>query len=588
MFSVMIQSSRLASHSCLLALTLSLVLLSEFPRTTASDENSSVRETRSVGNRVVVQPVDCVLSEWSRWSRCDTCAKKKYRYAKLERPSQFGGEPCYLHGTQEERCEVPARYTCDNVPLCEGFLCTQTGRCIHRTLQCNGEDDCGDMSDEVGCTKTSKPCRVEAEEYWGIENLAKGINVLNSHLEGVVLDNRYYGGGCLPHYIQDVPFRKPFNLQQYTLQTRGSYDFTLQSFESYSDYMDHTLRERMTQTSFSIGFGIPGVFSFGFNYDSSKYSKSVSKIRRASGVTNSFIRAKAELELAQYILKSDGLVLHPEFLQRLRSLPQAYVYGEYRQIYKDYGTHYITEAALGGDFEHTTILNKEKLEKSDYNLDQYKSCLQVGFKIGVTIYGVPVSLGAGGGSCAGLLNEMGEDTKNGAMVEDFVAVVRGGNSESITALLSQKLPSEQLMRLWGEGVRYNPDFIRMTTKPLYELVTSRDFVQADSLKRNLKRALSEYLAETSACRCAPCHNNGVAVLKGTRCECVCPTGYTGRSCEITSRLKELGIDGGWNCWGAWSPCSGGQMTRSRQCSNPAPSSGGLPCRGLQQESTDCF
>lgn len=59
-------------------------------------------------------------------------------------------------------------------------------------------------------------------------------------------------------------------------------------------------------------------------------------------------------------------------------------------------------------------------------------------------------------------------------------------------------------------------YVYRQTKPLYELVTSRDFVQADSLKRNLKRALSEYLAETSACRCAPCHNNGVAVLKGIR------------------------------------------------------------------------
>ncbi|MED6247686.1 Complement component C8 beta chain [Ataeniobius toweri] len=588
MFSVMLQPSRLSSQGSLLTVTLSLVLLSEFAQTIASNENSGVREARSVGNQVVVQPVDCVLSEWSRWSRCDTCAKKKYRYAKLDQPSQFGGEPCYLHDRQEESCAVPARYTCDNVPLCEGFLCTETGRCIHRTLQCNGEDDCGDMSDEAGCQRVSKPCRVEAEEYWGIENLAKGINVLNSHLEGVVLDNRYYGGGCLPHYIQDVPFRKPFNLQQYTLQTRGSYDFTLQSFESYSDYMAYTFRERMTQTSISFGFGVPGIFNFEFNYSDSNYKKSVSKIRRASGVKNSFIRAKAELELAQYFLKPDGLVLHPEFLQRLRSLPQAYVYGEYRQIYRDYGTHYITEATLGGDMEYTIILNKENLEKSDYNLEQYKSCVQAGLKVGVTIKGVPVSLGIEGGSCNGLLNEMGEDTKNGAMVEDFVAVVRGGSSQSITALLSQNLPSPQLMRLWGEGVRYNPDFIRITTKPLYELVTSGDFVQDASLKRNLKRALSQYLAETSSCRCAPCHNNGVAVLKGTRCECVCPSGYTGRSCEITSRQKELGIDGSWSCWGAWSSCSGERMIRSRQCNNPAPSSGGLPCSGLQQESTECF
>lgn len=46
------------------------------------------------------------------------------------------------------------------------------------------------------------------------------------------------------------------------------------------------------------------------------------------------------------------------------------------------------------------------------------------------------------------------------MVEDFVAVVKGGSSQSITALVSKKLPTPPLMGLWGEGVRYNPDFIR--------------------------------------------------------------------------------------------------------------------------------
>ncbi|KAF3699042.1 Complement component C8 beta chain Complement component 8 subunit beta Precursor [Channa argus] len=572
----------------LLRVTLILVFISIFAITTASNEEPGLRETRSVGDRIVVHPVDCVLSEWSAWSRCDTCQKKKYRYAKLNQPSQFGGEPCNFFGREEEDCNVPSRYTCDNVPLCEGFLCTQTGRCIHRTLQCNGEDDCGDMSDEAGCKKVPKPCRQQAEEYWGIENLAKGINILNSNLEGVVLDNRYYAGSCLPHYIQDVRFRKPYNLQQYTSQTKGSFDFTLQSFESYSDYMDYTMKERSSKTTVSFGFGIPGVFEFGFNYNDNKYTKSVQKIRRASGNTNSFIRAKAELELAQYMLKSDNLMLHPEFLQRLRSLPQSYVYGEYRQIYRDYGTHYITEAALGGDYEHTVILNKEKLVKTDYSLEDYKSCMDFGLKVGANIQGVYVSVGFQSGSCNGLLNEMGEDTVLGSTVEDFVAVVRGGSSESITALMSKKLPTPQLMRLWGDGVRFNPDFIRTTTRPLYELVTPRDFANDATLKRNLKRALSEYLAEASSCRCAPCQNNGVAVLRGTRCDCVCPTGYTGRGCEITQRQKEIAIDGSWSCWGAWSSCSRRTMTRSRQCNNPAPSTGGLECRGLNQESTECF
>ncbi len=51
----------------------------------------------------------------------------QYRYAKLEQPSQFGGQPCNFHGREEEDCTVPARYTCDNIPLCEGFLCAHTG-----------------------------------------------------------------------------------------------------------------------------------------------------------------------------------------------------------------------------------------------------------------------------------------------------------------------------------------------------------------------------------------------------------------------------------------------------------------------------
>ncbi|KAF0047267.1 hypothetical protein F2P81_000900 [Scophthalmus maximus] len=463
-------SSRPALISvCLLIERVRSSAVHEAAVTTASYEKRGVRQPRSVGDPLVVHPVDCVFSVWSAWSRCDTCQKKRYRYAKLDQLSQFGGEPCNFHDREEEACDVPARFTCDNIPLCEGFVCTQTGRCIHRTLQCNGEDDCGDMSDEVGCRKVPKPCRQEVEEFWGIEDLAKGINILNSNLEGVVLDNRYYGGSCLPQYIQDVRFRKPHNLQQYTLQTSGSYDFNVQSFESYSDYMDYTMKERMTQTTVSYGFAIPGLFEFGYNHNKAKYTKSIQKIRRASGNINSFIRAKAELELAQYMLKADDLMLHPEFLQRLRSLPQSYVYGEYRQIYRDYGTHYITEAALGGQYEHTIILNKEKLEKTDYTLEDYKSCTQKGLKVGANIYGVYVSVGFQGGSCNGLLNEMGEDTALGSIVEDFVAVVRGGSSESISGLVSKKLPTPQLMKLWGEGVRFNPDFIRSTMVDNYDM-----------------------------------------------------------------------------------------------------------------------
>ena len=57
-------------------------------------------------------------------------------------------------------------------------------------------------------------------------------------------------------------------------------------------------------------------------------------------------------------------MLHHEFLQRVKQLPLEYGYGEYRDLFRDFGTHYITEAVLGGIYEYTLILNKEAMEKA--------------------------------------------------------------------------------------------------------------------------------------------------------------------------------------------------------------------------------
>lgn len=64
-----------------------------------------------------------------------------------------------------------------------------------------------------------------------------------------------------------------------------------------------------------------------------------------------------------------------------------------------------------------------------------------------------------------------ENTDRGSMVEDFFAVVKGGSSESATALVAKKLPTPQLMNLWGDGVSFNPDFIRTTVSPLVFIIS---------------------------------------------------------------------------------------------------------------------
>ncbi|KAJ8274533.1 hypothetical protein COCON_G00091580 [Conger conger] len=565
-------------YSLLFHAILCFFLFINVVRETSSSEQPSVQAT--------VEPVDCVLTDWSPWTRCDPCQKKRYRYRKLQQPSQFGGEPCDVYGRDEESC-TPPRLICRDVPLCQGFVCATTGRCVHSRLKCNGDDDCRDGSDEQDCKSTFHVCKEKTEEFWGIENLAKGINILNSNLEGAVIDNRYYAGSCLPHYIKEIRFRKPYNLQHYTTETKGSYDFTLDEFESYSSFEHNRMEAKKSQTSVSIGIKFPGVFEFGFNYNDMKYKKNVQKMRRYSGTKHSFIRARSQLEVAQYMLKSGDLMLHPEFLQRVRALPTEYSYGEYRQIYSDYGSHYVTEARLGGEYEYTIVLNRENMERSKYSLSDAKKCVQAGLKVGANIDGVYFSIGGTGGSCKALLSELGDSKVKRTHVEDFVAMVRGGSSESISSLVSKQLPTALIMQDWGESIFYNPDFLHTKVEPIFELVTTKDFVNAGPLKRNLQLALSEYLEEASPCRCAPCRNNGVAVLRGTRCDCICPAGTSGRGCEVTQRT-DVAVDGGWSCWSSWSACSQRTKHRTRQCTHPSPQNGGVPCTGINTEPADCI
>ncbi|XP_047584374.1 complement component C8 beta chain [Lutra lutra] len=540
------------------------------------------RQTRSVG--VVPMPLDCELSSWSSWTTCDPCQKKRYRHVYLLRPSQFYGEPCNFSDKEVEDC-VTSR-PCRSQVRCEGFVCAQTGRCVNRRLLCNGDNDCGDQSDEANCKKISKKCQHEMEQYWAIGRLASGINLFTNRFEGPVLDHRYYAGGCSPHYILNTRFRKPYNVDSYTPQTQGKYEFALTEYESYSDFEKNFTETGESKFSFNFGFKVPGVVELGLNLKDDNNKQFIRRIKRFSHTKSSFLHARSDLEVAHYRLKARSLMLHYEFLQRVKLLPLEYSYGEYRDLFRDFGTHYITEAVLGGIYEYTLIMKKEAMEKADYSLKDVQACAQMGFRIGAAIKVVYVKLGVSVERCQDILREIGDRNKRNTMVEDLVVLVRGGASEHITTLAYKELPTAELMQEWGDAVQYNPEVIKIKTEPLYELVTATDFAFSSTIKQNMKQALEEFQKEVSPCHCAPCQGNGFPVLKESRCECICPIGVHGTACEVTHE-KDVPIDGRWNCWSDWSPCSGGHKTRQRQCNNPPPQNGGNPCVGHASETLKC-
>ncbi|KAL4699801.1 hypothetical protein H8957_000462 [Semnopithecus entellus] len=496
------------------------------------------RQTRSVD--VTLMAIDCELSSWSSWTTCDPCQKKRYRYAYLLRPSQFHGEPCNFSDKEVEDCVT--NRPCRSQVRCEGFVCAQTGRCVNRRLLCNGDNDCGDQSDEANCRRIYKKCQHEMDQYWGIGSLASG--------------------------------------------TQGKYEFTLKEYESYSDFEHNVIEKAASSSGFSFGFKISGIFELGISSQSDLGKHYIRRTKQFSHTKSVFLHARSDLEVAHYKLKPRSLMLHYEFLQRVKRLPLEYSYGEYRDLFRDFGTHYITEAVLGGIYEYTLVMNKEAMERGDYTLNNVHTCAKNDFKIGGAIEEVYVKLGVSTGKCRGILNEIKDRNKRDTMVEDLVVLVRGGASEHITTLAYQELPTADLMQEWGDAVQYNPAIIKVKVEPLYELVTATDFAYSSTVKQNMKQALEEFQKEVSSCHCAPCQGNGVPVLKGSRCDCICPVGSQGLACEISYR-KNIPIDGKWNCWSSWSSCSGGRKTRQRQCNNPPPQNGGSHCSGPASETLDC-
>lgn len=72
-------------------------------------------------------------------------------------------------------------------------------------------------------------------------------------------------------------------------------------------------------------------------------------------------------------------------------------------------------------------------------------------------------------------------------------------------------------------------------RPVSELVKE---VQCAGVKKlYLRRAIEQYLDESDACHCRPCSNNGLAVMDGNVCKCICKPGTEGLACEQGTEVE---------------------------------------------------
>ncbi|XP_054469153.1 complement component C9 isoform X2 [Anoplopoma fimbria] len=558
--------------------------------------------------------VDCVWSRWSEWSPCDNCTNVRRRSRGVEVFGQFGGQAC--QGSLGDRqfcptdgsCVQPIRPSCSDTE----FQC-ESGSCIKKRFECNGDFDCQDGSDEE-CDPQNRPCgSTVLENNEQGRTAGYGINILGSDPRMNPFNNDYFNGRCTrvrnPNTLKND--RIPWNVGVLDYQTKVEETASREIYEN-----THTLlRELLTEMSVKVDAGLSFKFSTSepsmsessaaggsaasgaaesgasasskigvdFGYEKKNMIKEVSE---TSTIKNqSFMRVVGKVQLSTYRMRSRELKTADEFLEHITFLPVQYEKGIYFAFLEDYGTHYTKNGRTGGEYELIYVLNQDTIKARNLTERKVQDCINIG--INADIAGV-VEGHAKRDGCDDVTTKTEANIHGKAVVDKVMTSVKGGTLES-AVIMRAKLNRDGVMDIttyqnWARTIADAPALLYSEPEPIYMLIPS-DMPDANTRISNLKQATADYVAEYNVCKCKPCQNGGTLALLDGKCMCLCSHLYEGMACQNfkSDKAKHPGKrpiveqEGNWSCWSSWSSCQGAKRTRTRSCNT-----GGLHgavCRG---------
>ncbi|XP_004576143.1 perforin-1-like [Maylandia zebra] len=188
---------------------------------------------------------------------------------------------------------------------------------------------------------------------------------------------------------------------------------------------------------------------------------------------------------------SNSPPLSAEFSKDVARLPATYsnaTKAQYRHFIDTYGTHYIRQVDLGGQFRRVTSTRTCLSSLNHLTSSQVHDCLSLGVKVGLG----NVNLGPSFNLCASVLNNQGVSVMYASGLHGHYSEVVGGRGW--TGEFSLTRNDSLGYQNWLKTLIDQPDVVCYSLRPLYELV------QTSARNKGLKAAIEQYLKDNSISR----------------------------------------------------------------------------------------
>lgn len=262
-------------------------------------------------------PINCLLGDYGPWSDCDPCVEKQFKVRSILRPSQFGGQPCTEPLVTFQPCIPSKLCNIEEVDCKNKFRC-DSGRCIASKLECNGENDCGDNSDERNCGRTKQVCSRKYDPIPNAQIMGTGYHLLAGETRGEVLDNSFTGGICktVKRIKDSNPYRVSANLENVNFEVETKEDDLETDFYEDLIPLEKNKNEQISSLSKNDNnFYVPIFYSSSKSQTSNQNSAFKQAIQASHKKDSSFIRIHKVIKVLNFTMKSKDLQLSDVFLK---------------------------------------------------------------------------------------------------------------------------------------------------------------------------------------------------------------------------------------------------------------------------------